>query len=38
MQLEGSGDMTMERLAATARADLFIATFGRQLVIAAAML
>jgi len=34
LELEGSGDMTMERLAATARADLFADTFGRQLVIA----
>jgi exopolyphosphatase / guanosine-5'-triphosphate,3'-diphosphate pyrophosphatase len=38
MQLDGTGDLTMERLAATARSDLFAATFGRQLVIAAAML
>ena len=38
MQLDGTGDMTMERLAASARSDLFVATFGRQLVIAAAML
>ena len=38
MQLDGTGDLTMERLAATARPDLFVATFGRQLVIAAAML
>ena len=30
--------MTMERLAATARSDLFVATFGRQLVIAAGRL
>jgi exopolyphosphatase/guanosine-5'-triphosphate,3'-diphosphate pyrophosphatase len=30
--LEGTGDLTMERLAANARADLFIQTFGRQLV------
>jgi exopolyphosphatase/guanosine-5'-triphosphate,3'-diphosphate pyrophosphatase len=35
LELEGSGDLTMERLAATARADLFADTFGRQLVIAA---
>ena len=38
MQLDGTGDMTMERLAATRPPDLFVATFGRQLVIAAAML
>ena len=34
MELDSSGDLTMERLAATARSDLFVATFGRQLVIA----
>jgi exopolyphosphatase/guanosine-5'-triphosphate,3'-diphosphate pyrophosphatase len=34
LEIEGSGDLTMERLAATARADLFAATFGRKLVIA----
>jgi exopolyphosphatase/guanosine-5'-triphosphate,3'-diphosphate pyrophosphatase len=38
MELDGTADLTMERLAATARSDLFVATFGRQLVIAAAML
>jgi exopolyphosphatase / guanosine-5'-triphosphate,3'-diphosphate pyrophosphatase len=37
LELEGSGDLTMERLAATARADLFAATFGRQLMITAAL-
>ena len=35
LELDGTGDMTMERLAATARADMFVETFGRQLVIAA---
>jgi exopolyphosphatase/guanosine-5'-triphosphate,3'-diphosphate pyrophosphatase len=35
MEIEASGDVTMERLAATARCDLFVATFGRQLVIVA---
>lgn len=33
LQLEGSGDLTMERLAATARADMFVETFGRQVVV-----
>jgi exopolyphosphatase / guanosine-5'-triphosphate,3'-diphosphate pyrophosphatase len=33
IQLEGSGDLTMERLAATARADMFVETFGRQVII-----
>jgi exopolyphosphatase/guanosine-5'-triphosphate,3'-diphosphate pyrophosphatase len=33
IQLEGSGDLTMERLAATARADMFAETFGRQVVV-----
>ena len=31
--LEGVGDLTMERLAATARADMFAETFGRSLVV-----
>ncbi len=35
LELEGSGDLTMERLAGTARADLFADTFGRRLIIAA---
>jgi hypothetical protein len=35
MEIEASGDTMMERLAATARCDLFVATFGRQLVIVA---
>ena len=29
LELDGAGDLTMERLAATARADLFVETFGR---------
>jgi exopolyphosphatase/guanosine-5'-triphosphate,3'-diphosphate pyrophosphatase len=33
LEMEGSGDLTMERLAATARADMFVETFGRQLVV-----
>jgi exopolyphosphatase / guanosine-5'-triphosphate,3'-diphosphate pyrophosphatase len=33
LELEGTGDLTMELLAATARADMFAQTFGRQLVI-----
>jgi exopolyphosphatase / guanosine-5'-triphosphate,3'-diphosphate pyrophosphatase len=33
LQLEGTGDLTMERLAATARADMFVETFGRQLIV-----
>jgi exopolyphosphatase/guanosine-5'-triphosphate,3'-diphosphate pyrophosphatase len=33
LELEGDGDLTMEQLAATARADMFAATYGRQLVI-----
>jgi exopolyphosphatase / guanosine-5'-triphosphate,3'-diphosphate pyrophosphatase len=33
LELEGTGDLTMERLAATARADMFVETFGRQLVV-----
>ena len=36
IELEGSGDLTMERLAATARADMFVDTFGRQIVVQAA--
>ena len=37
LELDGTGDLTMERLAATARADLFAATFGRELVITGAL-
>jgi exopolyphosphatase/guanosine-5'-triphosphate,3'-diphosphate pyrophosphatase len=33
LELQGTGDLTMERLAATARADMFVETFGRQLVV-----
>jgi len=33
VELTGSGDLTMERLAATARADMFAETFGKPLVI-----
>ena len=33
LELEGTGDLTMERMAATARADMFIETFGRQLIV-----
>jgi exopolyphosphatase / guanosine-5'-triphosphate,3'-diphosphate pyrophosphatase len=33
IQLEGTGDLTMERLAATARADMFVETFGRQVLV-----
>jgi exopolyphosphatase/guanosine-5'-triphosphate,3'-diphosphate pyrophosphatase len=33
LELEGAGDLTMERMAATARADLFTDVFGRPLVI-----
>jgi hypothetical protein len=33
LQLEGTGDLTMERLATTARADMFVETFGRQVVV-----
>ena len=33
LELDGSGDITMEQLAATARADLFVEVFGRQLVV-----
>jgi exopolyphosphatase / guanosine-5'-triphosphate,3'-diphosphate pyrophosphatase len=33
IELQGSGDLTMERLAATARADMFAETFGRQVVV-----
>lgn len=33
LELEGDGDLTMEQLAATARADMFGDTFGRQLLV-----
>ncbi len=33
LELEGAGDLTMEQLAATARADMFVETFGRPVVV-----
>lgn len=33
LEIDGTGDLTMEQLAATARADLFADTFGQELVI-----
>ena len=33
LELEGEGDLTMEQLAATARADMFAEVYGRQLII-----
>jgi exopolyphosphatase/guanosine-5'-triphosphate,3'-diphosphate pyrophosphatase len=33
VEIHGTGDLTMEQLAATARVDLFMETFGRRLVI-----
>jgi exopolyphosphatase/guanosine-5'-triphosphate,3'-diphosphate pyrophosphatase len=33
LELEGSGDLTMEQLAGTARADMFVETYSRELVI-----
>jgi exopolyphosphatase/guanosine-5'-triphosphate,3'-diphosphate pyrophosphatase len=36
LELEGTGDLTMEVLAASARADMLVETFGRQLVVQAA--
>jgi exopolyphosphatase/guanosine-5'-triphosphate,3'-diphosphate pyrophosphatase len=33
LELEGTGDLTMEQMAATARADMFAQTYGRELVI-----
>ncbi|HMF96265.1 MAG TPA: HD domain-containing protein [Vicinamibacterales bacterium] len=33
LEITGTGDLTMEQLAATARADMFADTFGRELVI-----
>jgi exopolyphosphatase/guanosine-5'-triphosphate,3'-diphosphate pyrophosphatase len=33
LELEGTGDLTMEQMAANARADMFVEVFGRQLVI-----
>ena len=33
LEIEGAGDLTMEQLAATARADMFVETFGRELIV-----
>jgi exopolyphosphatase/guanosine-5'-triphosphate,3'-diphosphate pyrophosphatase len=33
LEVDGEGDLTMEQLAATARADMFIETFGRALIV-----
>jgi exopolyphosphatase/guanosine-5'-triphosphate,3'-diphosphate pyrophosphatase len=33
LELEGTGDLTMERMAATARSDMFAETYGRQILI-----
>ena len=33
LELDGAGDLTMERLAATARADMFVETFGRAVIV-----
>jgi exopolyphosphatase / guanosine-5'-triphosphate,3'-diphosphate pyrophosphatase len=33
LELEGTGDVTMERMVATARADMFLETFGREILI-----
>ncbi|MES1254004.1 MAG: HD domain-containing protein [Acidobacteriota bacterium] len=33
LEITGTGDLTMEQLAATARADMFVETFGRELVV-----
>lgn len=33
LEIDGTGDLTMEQLAATARADMFIETFGQELTI-----
>jgi len=33
LEVDGAGDLTMEQLAATARADMFTETFGRTLII-----
>jgi hypothetical protein len=32
-ELDGAGDVTMERMVAVARADMFAETYGRQLLI-----
>jgi exopolyphosphatase/guanosine-5'-triphosphate,3'-diphosphate pyrophosphatase len=33
LEMDGAGDLTMERLAATARADMFEETFGREIIV-----
>ena len=33
LEIDGAGDLTMEQLAATARADMFAETFGQELVV-----
>jgi exopolyphosphatase/guanosine-5'-triphosphate,3'-diphosphate pyrophosphatase len=33
LELDGAGDVTMERMVAAARADMFAETFGRQILI-----
>ena len=33
LDIDGAGDLTMEVLAATARADMFVDTFGQELTI-----
>jgi len=33
LEINGTGDLTMEQLAATARADMFADTFGQELII-----
>jgi hypothetical protein len=33
LEIAGTGDLTMEQLAAAARADMFVDTFGRELVV-----
>jgi hypothetical protein len=33
LELAGTGDLTMEQIATTARTDLFIEVFGRELII-----
>jgi exopolyphosphatase/guanosine-5'-triphosphate,3'-diphosphate pyrophosphatase len=33
LEISGSGDLTMEQLATTARADMFVDTFGREIIV-----
>jgi exopolyphosphatase / guanosine-5'-triphosphate,3'-diphosphate pyrophosphatase len=33
LELDGTGDITMEQMAARARTDMFVEVFGRQLVV-----